>query len=108
VERGATHPTFREATGEVMQARELGRNNDLERLAVVMLKLKADLGRCPNQTEVIEEAKKAGLPSRVTVLQWLRDGERRYWASTVDGRSKTYDAYCLTVYLSTRLGVVSW
>lgn len=98
VERTEARPIFHDATGEKQARAQAALADDLDKLALVIQKRHSDLGRAPNQTEVIEAAKREKLGSRKTILKWLAQGEGNKWQSRPEGGSRRYE---LLVPLST-------
>ena len=98
VERTEDRPIFHDATGQAQARAQAALGEDLDKLALVIQKRHSDLGRAPNQTEVIEAAKREKLGSRKTILKWLAQGEGNKWQSRPEGGSRRYG---LLVPLST-------
>ena len=88
VERTAARPIFHDS--KTHASAPLVVSLDHEKLVSVIGHLHATLGRKPNQSEVIAEAKHRKLASRNTLLGWLNKGEGERWQSEPDGRSRGY------------------
>jgi hypothetical protein len=90
VERTPSRPVFHDAEVQAQAAASAALAGDLQSVAVVITDLQDRLGRHPNQSDVIQEARQRNLGSRGTLLRWLAQGEGTRWQSELDGRSRVY------------------
>ena len=91
VQRGSARPVFRDVSGEADQTKQAARADDLKKLQATIVDLTTRLGRKPNQSEIVTEAKDRSLGGRNMIIGWLRQGQGSYWTGVADGRSLVYE-----------------
>ena len=98
VERTTPRPIFHDTETHATALRVV--SIDHEKLVPIIGHLHTTLGRKPNQSEIIAEAKHMKLASRNTLLGWLNKGAGERWLSEPDGRSRVYEllSICPTVH----------
>lgn len=88
VEKTNARPVFKDCLTSKSSRNPLTSTTQLQNLANVISTLQEDLGRRPNQSEIVKAAQSLG--SRNTILDWLSQGEDKQWQCEVDGKSKIY------------------
>jgi hypothetical protein len=99
VQVGAHAPIFEMASGEMPSP---GNSATFEALRHVIADLVERLGRHPNQSDIVREARARGLGSRETIRKWLDKGQGAYWHFETSNGPLKYTplplSTCLPVY----------
>jgi hypothetical protein len=89
--RSIRRPIFEDVSGAETTEARFASTADLAPISEVVSRLSRELGRKPNQSEIVMKARELGLGSRKTLLRMLKRGEGVLWNALTDGRSLVYE-----------------
>jgi len=91
VTRSISRPIFEDVSGADTTEAQFASTADLAPLSELINRSGRELGRKPNQSEIVMKARELGLGSRKTLLRMLKQGEGTRWNALTDGRSLVYE-----------------